>query len=148
MMSLWRHLPICQESSRTVTLCPIHSITTQTSQTRQKYSFSYIIYSPIFMIKLYFCLVCEVWVVIEWMGHNVTVLELSWQIGKWRHNDIISYVIKDCHSGHFVAKKKEIGQEIKTLIREQLHCVPFIQSQLRLHKQDKNTALSWKLVSK
>jgi uncharacterized protein YlaI len=39
------------------------------------------------------------------MGHNVTVLELAWQIGKLRHNDIISYVIKDCHSGHFVAKK-------------------------------------------
>jgi hypothetical protein len=38
------------------------------------------------MIKLYlFCLVCEVRVVIGWMGHNVTVLELAWQIGKWRH---------------------------------------------------------------
>jgi hypothetical protein len=47
----------------------------------------------------------------NWWVNNVTikmlflVLELSWQIGKWRHNDIISYVIKDCHSGHFVAKQ-------------------------------------------
>jgi hypothetical protein len=78
---------------------------------------SYIIYSPIFMIKLYFCLACEVWVLIGWMGHNVTVLELACQIGKWRHNDIIGYVIKYCHSVDFVAKKKEIGQEFKTLKR-------------------------------
>jgi hypothetical protein len=74
---------------------------------------SYIIYSPIFMIKLYFCLACEVWVVIGWMGHNITVLELACQIGKWRHNDIIGYVIKYCHSGNFVTKKKKSDKKLK-----------------------------------